>query len=120
MLAATLLPDAVDKTIGYALNAMPNGRHFAHNIFSFVASSLLVGLIWGKKVGTAWFLGYLGHLLADDPRRVPWLFPVKKYPFKQQKFKFGWGRFFQESVILALVLLVYFAGCKAKTGQGSK
>ncbi|NJN94707.1 MAG: hypothetical protein HC875_11745 [Anaerolineales bacterium] len=84
LLLASLFPDIVDKTIGYVLQAMPNGRHFAHNIFSLLGLSLLVTLIWGRRTGYAWFSGYLGHLLADSTRRVPWFFPLKKYPFKKR------------------------------------
>lgn len=87
LLLASVFPDAVDKTIGYILHFMPNGRHYAHNIFSLVGISLGVGLIWGKVTGYAWFLGYLGHLLADSNSFVPWLFPIQKYAFKKGRLR---------------------------------
>ena len=83
LLGASLFPDIVDKTIGYIFHAMPNGRHYAHNIFSLLGSTLLVSLIWKRDAGWAWFLGYAGHLLADSRRRVPWFFPLKKYQFEK-------------------------------------
>ncbi len=106
LLLASLFPDMVDKTIGYVLHAMPNGRHYAHNLFSLVGLSLLVALIWGKATGYAWFSGYLGHLLADSDRLVPWFFPLKKYPFKKGRLTFQPGQLLREALLLALVLIV--------------
>lgn len=106
LLLASLFPDIVDKTIGYVLHAMPNGRHYAHNIFSLLGLSLLVTLIWGKRAGWAWFNGYLGHLLADSTRRVPWFFPLKKYPFKKGRLTFQRDQLLHEALFLAAVLLL--------------
>lgn len=106
VLLASLFPDIVDKTIGYIFHAMPNGRHFAHNLFSLLGLSLLVGLMWGKASGWAWFSGYLGHLLADTRRCVPWFFPLKKYPFKKGRLKFEPVQMLGETVILLLVILL--------------
>ncbi|MCL4297917.1 MAG: metal-dependent hydrolase [Anaerolineae bacterium] len=106
VLLASLFPDIVDKTIGYVFHAMPNGRHFAHNIFSLIGLSVLVGLVWGDAAGRAWFSGYLGHLLADTRRRVPWFFPLKKYPFKKGRLKFDPAQLLGETVILLLVLIL--------------
>ncbi len=106
LLLAGLFPDMVDKTIGYVLQAMPNGRHYAHNIFSLMGLSLLVRLIWGRRAGYAWFSGYLGHLLADSTRRVPWFFPLKKYPFKKGRLTFQRDQLLREAIFLALVLLL--------------
>ena len=107
LLLACLFPDAVDKTIGYVFHAMPNGRHYMHNVFSLVGVSLVVGLIWGRVTGTAWFLGHLGHLLADIPR-VPWFFPVKKYGFRKGRFRIPKpARLIQETVFLSLALIMH-------------
>lgn len=105
---SSLFPDIVDKTIAYILHLMPNGRHYAHNIFSLGITTLLVGTIWGKEVGYAWFMGYLGHLLADSQRLIPWFFPFKEYPFSP-----GQGLVFEplpmlkEATILSAVLALY-------------
>lgn len=104
LLLASLFPDIMDKTIGYVLHAMPNGRHYAHNIFSLMGLSLLVTLIWGKTAGYAWFNGYLGHLLADSDGCVPWLFPLKKYPFPKGRLTFQPAQLLRESLLLALVM----------------
>jgi hypothetical protein len=106
LFAASLFPDIVDKTIGYIFHAMPNGRHFAHNLFSLLGLSLLAGLVFGRAGGWAWFCGYLGHLLADSQRRVPWFFPLKKYPFKKGRLKFQPGQLLGETLILFLVLML--------------
>jgi len=110
LLLSSIFPDLVDKTLGYVLHVMPNGRHYAHNIFSLVGISLLVSLIWGKATGLAWFLGYLGHLLADQHSAVPWLFPARKYHFSHSKFHFSMGLFLKEAVFLLLALIIYKFG----------
>lgn len=106
LFAASLFPDIVDKTIGYIFHAMPNGRHFAHNLFSLLGLSLLAGLVFGRPGGWAWFCGYLGHLLADSDSLVPWFFPLKKYPFKKGRLKFQPVQLLSESLILLLVLIL--------------
>lgn len=106
LLIASLFPDVVDKTIGYVFQAMPNGRHYAHNLFSLVGLSLLVTLVWGKAAGYAWFSGYLGHLLADSDRRVPWFFPLKKYRFKKGRLIFHPVQLLREALLLAIVWII--------------
>lgn len=110
LLFAALFPDMVDKSIGYVFGLMPNGRHYAHNIFSLVGSSALVAAVGGRAVGRAWFAGYLGHLLADSNRQVPWLFPLKTYPFRQGRLSFKLPLLAREMVLLAGVLLARRAG----------
>ena len=107
LLLASLFPDLIDKTIGYLFRLMPNGRHFAHNIFSLVGISLLVTLIWGRVTGFAWFIGYLGHLIVDSTRLIPWFFPVKKYEFPKGKLSFKLDQMFGETIFLILTLIVY-------------
>ncbi|RME76164.1 MAG: metal-dependent hydrolase [Chloroflexi bacterium] len=105
LLLASLFPDVVDKSIGYLLHLMPNGRHFAHNLFSLTATSALVGLVWGRTAGRAWFWGYLGHLLADGNDRVPWLFPFRQYRFSRGRLRFKPAAMLVESIFLAAVIL---------------
>ena len=106
LLVASLFPDLVDKFIGYVWGVMPNGRHYAHNIFSLIGLSAIVTLIWGKTVGRAWFTGYLGHLLVDTQRMVPWLFPVKQYPFRAGRLRFNSAQLLRETVLLVVVLIL--------------
>jgi hypothetical protein len=107
LLAGGLFPDVVDKTIGYGLKWMPNGRHFAHNIFSLLGLSGLVSLIWGAPTGLAWFWGYLGHLLLDCQGEVPWVFPLKHYPFKPGNLDLNWARLFKETGLLGAAIILY-------------
>ena len=97
----------VDKTIGYIFHIMPNGRHYAHNIFSLVGLTVLVMLIWGKTAGYAWFLGYLGHLFVDRRSLVPWFFPLQKYNFKKGRLTFSPIQLVREALFLLLVLIIY-------------
>jgi hypothetical protein len=109
LLIASLFPDMVDKSIGYVFHVMPNGRHYMHNLWSLLLMSLLVGLIRDRKVGQAWFIGHLGHLLADvSPHSiVPWYFPLKKYRFRPGRFSFRPRQIMQELVLLGVVLMFY-------------
>ncbi len=104
LLAASLFPDLVDKAIRYIFRAMPNGRHYAHNLFSLAGVTALVALVGGKKVGLAWFGGYAGHLLADANNMVPWFFPLVQYPFKPSRLRFRPGQLFKETLLLGLAL----------------
>ena len=109
LLLASLFPDLVDKTIGYIFHLMPSGRHYAHNLFSLLSLSALVTMIWGRTIGYAWFLGYLGHLLADRQTLVPWFFPVKRYGFKKSRFSLAPIQFLREMAFLMLVIVIYRA-----------
>lgn len=109
LLLASLFPDMVDKAIGYVFHAMPNGRHYTHNLFSLVLLSGAVALLWGKRAGYAWFIGHLGHLLADTgpDQMVPWFFPLKSYHFSQSSLKFEVPQLTRETIFLLLVFVVY-------------
>jgi hypothetical protein len=106
LLIASLFPDLVDKTIGYGLHLMPNGRHYAHNIFSLAGTTLLVMGLGGRRVGLAWGLGYLGHLLADYYGSVPWLFPLQGYDFRAGRLFFDPRQLARETLLLLLVLVI--------------
>jgi len=106
LLLASLFPDVVDNALGYVFHVMPNGRHYAHNIFALVLLWLVVTLVWGRRVGIAWLLGYWGHLLGDG-RKVPWLFPVKSYHFYPGRLRFNMLQFFREAIFLLMVMFLY-------------
>ena len=108
LLLASLFPDVVDKALGYVFHVMPNGRHYAHNIFALILLSLAVTLVWGRRVGMAWLVGYWGHLLVDG-RKVPWLFPLKSYCFYPGRLRFNVAQFCKESIFLVVVMLFYRA-----------
>ena len=108
LLVASLFPDILDKTIGYVLKIMPNGRHFAHNIFTLIGLSLFAGLIGGKEVGYAWFGGHLGHLLADAKGFVPWFFPIKRYQFYEGQLTFKPLEIIRETIFLILTMVFYY------------
>ena len=105
LLIASLFPDVVDKSIGYIFRVMPNGRHYSHNVFSLLLVSGVVTLLGGQRAGYAWFIGHLGHLLADSGDLMPWFFPLKRYPFEKGRLKFVPARLLRESLWLGLVLI---------------
>jgi hypothetical protein len=110
LLVASLFPDVLDKTIGYVLKLMPNGRHYAHNLFSLIGLSLVAGLIGGKTIGLAWFGGHLGHLLVDSHNSVPWFFPFKQYKFVPGKLYLNPAQLLRETLFLILTLILYRFG----------
>ena len=107
LLLASLFPDVVDKSLGYGLHIMPNGRHYAHNIFSLLGSTVFVTAIWGKRTGYAWLAGYLGHLIVDRHSLIPWFFPLQSYNFKKGNLTFNRDQFLRELLFLLLALLIY-------------
>ncbi len=104
---ATFFPDVVDKAIGYLFHLMPSGRHYAHNLFSLLLTSIIVTATQGKSAGYVWTIGYGAHLLADSGSFVPWFFPFKKYIFfKKQWRPFETIPFLKETIFLILTLVL--------------
>jgi hypothetical protein len=76
-----VFPDLVDKTLCHVVGVVPSGRTVAHTLLGLGLSTLLVGLVRGRRTAWSWALGYLGHLLGDFNGPVPWLFPFVPYDF---------------------------------------
>lgn len=66
---ATQLPDVIDKPLGWVFHLAPTGRSIGHSLLFGGPVSLLV--CWGclvagyRRVGMAFAVGYLSHLLGD-------------------------------------------------------
>ncbi|MBN1887640.1 MAG: metal-dependent hydrolase [Thermoflexales bacterium] len=76
-----IFPDLIDKTLCHVIGITPNGRTIAHTLLGLGLSTLLLGLVRGRRTAWSWGLGYLGHLLGDFNGPVPWLYPFVKYDF---------------------------------------
>jgi hypothetical protein len=78
--AGNLLPDVVDKTGGWVLQVMPQGRWLAHGLPCFAVVSVIAGLVLDGRERRGFVLGYLGHLVCDlwAGSRVPWFAPFEK------------------------------------------
>ena len=83
VMAGALFPDALDKTVCQVLQLTRSGRMWGHTALGVVASTVLVGVLAGRRTARDWLLGYLGHLLADSEGPIPWWYPFKTYTFKQ-------------------------------------
>lgn len=81
IMAAAVFPDAVDKVAHYVLGRADSGRLWGHTLFSALLSTAIVFLIWGKRSGWSWALGYLSHLVCDIGSVVPWFYPFAAYEF---------------------------------------
>lgn len=82
--AGGLFPDAVDKTLCQVLHLTPSGRMLGHTLASLALSTAVVRGLWGRRAGRGWAAGYLGHLVADLPGSVPWLYPFASYEFPER------------------------------------
>ena len=83
VVAGTLFPDALDKTLCQVLRMTRSGRMWGHTALSVVVSTMVVGALSGRRAARDWLLGYVGHLLADGDEPVPWWYPFKTYAFEQ-------------------------------------
>lgn len=82
VLAGGLFPDVLDKTMCQVLHVTPSGRMWGHTLLGLAVSSLIVDIACGPRSARAWAIGYVGHLVADTGRQVPWLYPFVDYEFK--------------------------------------
>ena len=83
VMAGGLFPDALDKTLCQVLQVTRSGRMWGHTALGVIASTMLVGVLSGRRAARDWLLGYLGHLWADSEGPIPWWYPFKTYTFKQ-------------------------------------
>jgi len=77
-IAATVVPDAVDKGLAQVLHVTPNGRYAMHSLAGWLASSWLASRLGGRRRGRAWALSHMAHFLGDQGR-IPWWLPFKRY-----------------------------------------
>lgn len=83
VMAAGAFPDVTDKLLCQVLHITPSGRMYGHTLLSVALTTLLVRQVWGARVARAWAAGYLGHLIADMGGFIPWLYPFRRYEFKE-------------------------------------
>jgi hypothetical protein len=83
VMAAGVFPDVTDKLLCQVLHITPSGRMYGHTLLSVALTTLLVHQMWGTRTARAWAAGYLGHLVGDMGGFVPWLYPFRKYEFKE-------------------------------------
>ncbi|MCD6285791.1 MAG: metal-dependent hydrolase [Anaerolineae bacterium] len=106
VMAGGLFPDALDKTLCQGLRVTPSGRMWGHTTLGIVASTMLVGVLAGRRAARDWLLGYLGHLLADSEGPVPWWYPFKTYTFEQSA---GFAEIFRHFVENQTDVMLEFA-----------
>ena len=75
LVAATQVPDLVDKPLAWGLGLFPSGYAIAHSAFVAIPVALLVAALVARRGrsldGAAVIVGYWSHLVADvvDPLR---------------------------------------------------
>ena len=134
-LAASLLPDVIDKLLYHVLHITPNSRLPMHTLLAWLASTALVALIawlgyrvWGigsRVQGVAinpkphtlhpipWLLAYGLHLLCDSPLAggdLPFLWPWRAYdftsPIRPWAFLFGLDDWPIHTLIVETLLVI--------------
>ena len=112
LFTASLFPDVIDKTVGYVLKWMPNGRHITHNYLSVGIIAVIVSVFFGRQAGYGWVVGHVGHLLVDidGKGKLPLFYPFKTYRMRKGRgIVFRRRKIAREMIGLALtvILLVF-------------
>jgi hypothetical protein len=58
---------------------------YGHTLLSVALTTIFVRQVWGTRAARAWAAGHLGHLLADTAGFIPWLYPFRRYEFKDRE-----------------------------------
>ncbi|WP_336360165.1 metal-dependent hydrolase [Haladaptatus sp. ZSTT2] len=127
----TQFPDLIDKPLGWTFGLLPSGRSLAHSLFTtlvVIAIAVAIGKRLSRvRLGWAFALGYLSHLVADGLYPVlerefiflsylGWpLLPVAPYEHEPASIlahflSMQWSAYFAlELVLTALALVVWVA-----------
>jgi len=107
VLIGALLPDVIDKSL-YLFGFINTGRFIGHTLFLGILVSLIVHLIFRKKiVSLSLLFGYWFHLLEDATNFVPWFFPFVNYNFSAYTFGPLFTPFNIASEIIGILMLIY-------------
>ena len=107
VLIATLMPDLIDKSL-FLLGLTNTGRFIGHTLFLGFLFSLIVHIIFRKKLFSISFLfGYLLHLLEDAVKFVPWFYPFVNYDFSTYSIGPVFTPFNIASEIIGIIILIY-------------
>ena len=84
--AGNLLPDVMDKTLGWVLRLTPS-RWLAHGLPGYAVANLVAFALLDRRRRRGFALGYAGHLVCDlwAGGKVPWFAPFQKQPPKRKK-----------------------------------
>lgn len=81
VMAAAVVPDAVDKVAHYVFHQAPHGRWWGHTLLGLVITTAVVWLVSDRRAAGSWALGYVSHLVCDMGSVVPWFYPLVTYEF---------------------------------------
>ena len=79
-ITASLLPDAIDKTLAWVLKVTSSSHFVAHTPLAAAGASYVIGRTIGPEAGKSFGLAYAAHLVADELHhgRVPWRLPFSR------------------------------------------
>ncbi|MHB1296743.1 MAG: metal-dependent hydrolase [Anaerolineae bacterium] len=79
-LAASVYPDALDKSLHWLLKVTPTDRLWGHTLWSLLGTSALVGLVGAllgrPRMGRSWMVGYATHMTGDLRGSLPLFYPL--------------------------------------------
>jgi len=121
-MAATLVPDLVDKTLAWLLGLTPSGRYMAHSLAAVALSAALVAALGGRRRGLSFGASYLTHLVCDlwEGGHVPWLMPFKPYHRVDDRWQLGLSaKGFLLELASTLLLIRFALASPARSAQGT-
>ncbi|MGB6837653.1 MAG: metal-dependent hydrolase [Dehalococcoidia bacterium] len=110
-LAATIVPDLVDKTLAWVMGVTPSARYTAHSLAAVALSTGLVAVLGGRRRGLSFGASYLTHLVCDlwEGGHVPWLMPFKRYEPVADRWRLGISTRGLLLELASILLLIRFA-----------
>ena len=111
--AGAIVPDLIDKTLGWVLGITPSGRYAAHSLAGAGVLTLATAWLAGPTRGASFGVSYLCHLVGDlwGGGHVPWLLPFKRYGYSEQRWNLG---ITSRAVLLELAGMVLLARLTAR------
>ena len=109
VMAAAIVPDAVDKVSHYVFGQNATGRMWGHTLLAAVLSSAVVLILFDRQSAASWALGYLSHLICDISGVVPWLAPFVTYQFPPAEdfLTTLWAAFTRPLLIVEVLLSIW-------------
>ena len=111
--AGAIVPDLIDKTLGWVLGITPSGRYAAHSLAGATALTLATVGLTGPRRGASFGASYMCHLVGDlwEGGHVPWLMPFRKYAYSERRWNLG---ITSRAVLLELAGMVLLARLTAR------
>jgi len=107
VLMGAMMPDIIDKAL-YFLGLTNTGRFIGHTLFLGIVITLIVHVIFRKKLlSISISFGYMLHLLEDATKFVPWFYPFVNYDFSAYSIGPVFTPFNIASEVIGIIMFIY-------------